>query len=82
MLRPADLDGWCASPSTGIPTMTVAGQRWILTRLPLSEELFSCRRRVARPALFSHELESRGVSLRVAPWNLENSAALGSMYLN
>jgi hypothetical protein len=62
--------------------MTVAGQRWILTRLPLSEELFSCRRRVARRALFSHELESGGVSLRVAPWNLENSAALGSMYLN
>lgn len=38
-LRPADLDGWWSCFSTGAPTVTVAGQRWIFTKLPLKEKL-------------------------------------------
>ena len=36
---PQTSTGGVACPSSGIPTVTVAGQRWTFTRLPLNERL-------------------------------------------
>ncbi len=42
-LAPQSSAGGLFSRSAGNPALTVAGQRWILTKLPLKFEILSCR---------------------------------------